>query len=143
MQDNRFDRSIAHAVTCLFREQNRRYGRVVEPFGVSAEQAHLLTLLWTRGPLSMGELGREAALSSGTLSAAIDRMESAGLVTRVKDPEDGRGVRVEAAKWPAAKRERLLGRLLAAEDEMLVDLSERERATLHALLARVLAKLRE
>jgi DNA-binding MarR family transcriptional regulator len=142
MQDNRFDRSIAHAVTCLFREQNRRYGRVVEPFGVSAEQAHLLTLLWTRGPLSMGELGREAALSSGTLSAAIDRMESAGLVSRVKDPEDGRGVRVEAASWNAAKRERLLGKLLAAEEEMLVDLSERERATLHTLLTRVLAKLR-
>jgi MarR family transcriptional regulator, organic hydroperoxide resistance regulator len=142
MQDKRFDRSIAHAVTCLFREQNRRYGRVVEPFGVSAEQAHLLTLLWTGGPLSMGELGREAALSSGTLSAAIDRMEAAGLVARVKDPEDGRGVRVEAASWPASKRERLLGRLLAAEEEMLVDLSERERATLHALLTRVLEKLR-
>ncbi|HEX8794120.1 MAG TPA: MarR family transcriptional regulator [Polyangiaceae bacterium] len=142
MQDNRFDRSIPHAVTCLFREQNRRYGRVVEPFGVSAEQAHLLTLLWTRGPLSMGELGREAALSSGTLSAAIDRMEAAGLVARVKDPEDGRGVRVEAAKWPAAKRERLLGTLLAAEEEMLANLSERERATLHTLLTRVLATFR-
>jgi DNA-binding MarR family transcriptional regulator len=142
MQDNRFDCSIPHAVVCLFREQNRRFGRAVEPFGVSAEQAHLLTLLWTRGPLSMGELGREAALSSGTLSTAIDRMEAAGLVARVKDPEDGRGVRVHAARWPTAKRERLLSTLLATEQDMLAALSERERSTLYALLSRVLVGLR-
>lgn len=141
MQDNRFDASVAHAVTRLFREQNRLYGRVVEPFGVSAEQAHLLTLLWTRGPMSMTELGREAALSSGTLSAAVDRMEAAGLAKRVANPDDARGVRVEGAKWPAAKREKLLSALEDAERDLLGDLSAKERATLHALLARVLEKI--
>ena len=141
MQDNRFAASIPHAVTRLFREQNRLHGRAVEPFGVSAEQAHLLTLLFTRGALSMSELGREAALSSGTLSAAVDRMEAAGLVRRRADPADRRGVLVEPAEWPAGKRERLFAALLAAEDEMLAPLSKRERATLSALLARVLDAL--
>lgn len=138
MQDNRFAASIPHAVVRLFREQNRLHGRAVKPFGVSTEQAHLLMLLWTRGPLSMTQLGREAALSSGTLSAAIDRMETAGLVRRTSNPTDARSVRVEAVAWPAAKRERLYRALLAAEDAMLAPLSSTERKTLNALLARLL-----
>jgi len=142
IQDKRFEASVAHAVTRLFREQNRLYGRAVGSFGMSAEQAHLLTLLWTRGgTMSAGELGAEAALSSGTLSAAIDRMAAAGLVERRPDPADRRGVLVEAARWPAARRERLLATLLAVEDAILASLSERERRTLVRLLTRVLAAL--
>jgi DNA-binding MarR family transcriptional regulator len=139
IQDKRFESSVAHAVTRLFREQNRRYGRVVEPFGVSAEQAHLLALLWTHGgALSMTELGAQTALSSGTLSAAIDRMEAAGLAQRRPDPDDKRGVRVEAARWPAARRERLERALLATEDDILAPLSSRERGALAKLIERVL-----
>lgn len=139
MQDNRLATSVPHAVTRLFREQNRLHGRAVEPFGVSAEQAHLLTLLWTRGPLSMTELGRESALSSGTLSTAIDRMEAARLVRRVPDPTDRRGTRVEAVRWPTARRERLLRTLVVTEDAMLAPLSPRERVILRNLLDRILA----
>ena len=99
--------SISHAVTRLFREQNRLHGRAVQAMGLSTEQAHLLLVLWTRGPMSMKELGKEVALSSGTLSTAIDRMEAADLVRRVPDPNDGRATRVEPASWPAAKRKKL------------------------------------
>ncbi|HZS39876.1 MAG TPA: MarR family transcriptional regulator [Polyangia bacterium] len=142
IQDKRFEASVAHAVTRLFREQNRRYGRVVEPFGVSAEQAHLLALLWAHGgALTMTELGAQTALSSGTLSAAVDRMEAAGLARRLPDPDDKRGVRVEAARWPAARRERLVRALLATEDELLAPLSPRERRALAQLIERVLAGL--
>ena len=140
MQDKRFDRSIAHAVVRLFREQNRATGRTVAPFGVSAEQAHLLMLLFSRGPLTMTELGREAALSSGTLSAAVDRMEAAKLVRRVASGTDRRSVRVEAVPWPAAKRDRLYDALAAMEDELFAPLTKRERAALVEMLERVLAR---
>src|SRR5262245_20445679 len=103
MQDTRFDASIPHAVVRLFREQNRMHGRAMAPFGLSAEQAHLLTLLWTRGPMSMTSLGREAALSSGTLTSAVDRMVTAGLVRRADDPNDKRSVTVAAVEWPKGK----------------------------------------
>jgi len=86
----------------------------------------------------MTALGREAALSSGTLSAAIDRMEKAQLVKRIADPSDGRGVKVTAADWSPAKRKRLFTALLATEDAMLAPLSRHERETLLTLLSRVL-----
>ena len=125
----------------VFREQNRLHGRAVQGFGLSTEQAHLLVVLWTYGPLTMSELGREVALSSGTLSAAIDRMAAAGLVTRAADPADGRVVRVEPAAWPAKRRRALMEALRETEDAILAPLDARERATLEALLLRILAGL--
>jgi DNA-binding MarR family transcriptional regulator len=113
----------------------------VQPLGLSTEQAHLLLVLWTFGPLSMTELGREVALSSGTLTTAIDRMEAAGLVKRVTDPDDRRAVRVEATRWPAVQRQRLVDALLATETTMLAPLSAKERATLLSLLTRILDNL--
>jgi DNA-binding MarR family transcriptional regulator len=133
--------AIPHAVTRVFREQNRLHGRAVQPFGLSTEQAHLLLVLWTYGPLSMTELGREVALSSGTLSAAIDRMEAAGLVRRVADPDDGRALTIEPARWSASKRDKLTTALLETESTLLTPLSTKERATLLDLLTRILEGL--
>jgi DNA-binding MarR family transcriptional regulator len=140
-QDNPLEASISHAVTRLFREQNRLHGRAIQSFGLSTEQAQLLLVLWTFGPMSMTELGREVALSSGTLTTAIDRMEAAGLVKRVSDPDDRRAVRVEAGPWPTGQRQKLLDTLLATEAAMLTPLSAKERTTLLALLTRILDNL--
>jgi DNA-binding MarR family transcriptional regulator len=133
--------ALPHAITRLFREQNRLHGRAVQPFGLSTEQAHLLLVLWTYGSMSMTELGREVALSSGTLSAAIDRMEAAGLVTRVSDPADRRAVRIEPASWTKDQRAKLTNALLATEEEMLASLSAKERTQLYELVTRVLYRL--
>lgn len=137
IQDNPLGQSIPHAITRLFREQNRFHGRAVEKHGVSTEQAHLLVVLFTKGPLSMTDLGREVALSSGTLSAAVDRMEASGLVRRVADPGDRRATRVEPT-WPESNRKALIATLVEAEETVLAPLSVKERATLLSLLERLL-----
>jgi DNA-binding MarR family transcriptional regulator len=133
--------ALPHAITRLFREQNRLHGRALSPFGLSTEQAHLLLVLWELGPLSMTELGREVALSSGTLSAAIDRMEAAGLVTRNADPQDRRSVRVEPTKWPKEQRAKLMEAMLTTQTRMFAPLSRKDQATLYELIARVLDAL--
>src|SRR4051812_33443929 len=119
MQDNPTPAPIAHAITVLFREQNRLFGRAVQSMGLSTEQAHLLLVLWLRGPMSMTELGREVALSSGTLSTAIDRMEAADLVRRLPHPDDRRAVLVEPAAWTAAKKKKLVDAVGGAEEALL------------------------
>lgn len=134
--------AISHAITRLFREQNRLHGRAIQGMGLSTEQAHILLVLWTQGPMTMKDLGKEVALSSGTLSTAIDRMETAGLVKRAADPTDRRVTRVEPANWPAAKRKKLEDALIATEDDILVPLDAAERAIFLAMLERVLATLK-
>jgi DNA-binding MarR family transcriptional regulator len=135
-----FAASIPHAITKLFREQNRLHGRALKRFDLSTEQAHLLVVLWTYGPMTMTELGNEVALSSGTLSTAIDRMASARLVTRVTDLRDRRSVRIEPAPWPKARRAQLMETLRATEESLLAPLSKAERTTLLRLLERLLGR---
>lgn len=44
------------------------------------------------GPITAGELARITGLSTGSVTALIDRLEQAGFVKREKDPEDRRRV---------------------------------------------------
>ncbi|MED4857515.1 MarR family transcriptional regulator [Bacillus atrophaeus] len=44
------------------------------------------------GPMTAGELGKKTGLSTGSVTALIDRLEKAGYVIREKDPNDRRRV---------------------------------------------------
>jgi DNA-binding MarR family transcriptional regulator len=61
--------------------------------------------------MTAGELAAEARLTSGAITAAIDRMERAGYARRVADPEDRRRVLVEPTEKAYATAQELMGRL--------------------------------
>lgn len=50
------------------------------------------------GPLTAGELGKITGLSTGSVTALIDRLEQAGYVRREKDPNDRRRVIIVPVK---------------------------------------------
>ena len=104
---------------------------------MSASQANVLLTLWAQGPLPIGELQAQLALSSSAFTGALDRMEKADLVRRVPSPSDRRSVIVEPVVWSSARRNELLDALLAAEDEFLTALSKTERASLLELLRKI------
>jgi DNA-binding MarR family transcriptional regulator len=137
MQDDRLRRSLGYALVRAFRTVNRKSNRALAPFGLSAEQAHILLVLWLDGPLKIGDLQRELALSSGTLTGAVDRMEQAGLVRRVTDPEDRRVWRVEPAPIDARKRRGIQRALEGIEEDAFAMLGARERKDLLAMLVRI------
>lgn len=58
-------------------------------FPTDLKSADLLNEL---GPLTAGELSEKTGLSSGAVTALIDRLEKAGYAKREKDPEDKRRV---------------------------------------------------
>jgi len=95
---------LPHAVVRFFRMMNREHNRAFQAAGVSAEQAHVLSVLWELGPLTIGELQRLLALSSPTLTGAIDRMEKDRLVKRVRSADDRRAVYVEPIDDPSMQR---------------------------------------
>src|SRR4051812_15436065 len=105
MRDIRLRDSIPNLVSKLFRSIARIHNRALKGFEISAGQAHVLTILWLEGPMSMGELQGSLALKSSTLTGMIDRMEESGLVRRVEEPGDRRAWRVEPAAWPARKKD--------------------------------------
>jgi DNA-binding MarR family transcriptional regulator len=112
MQDDRFRTSLANAVVRLFRHVNRVHNRAFREHGISAEQVHVVRVLAAFGPMTIGQLGQLLALSSGTLTGAIDRLEAQGMVRRTPSPEDKRAFVVEQL-LPARK--------LAALDAVIDD----------------------
>jgi DNA-binding MarR family transcriptional regulator len=87
---------------------------------------------------SPGELARHADLSSGAMTNRLDRLERAGLVRRLPDPDDRRGVQVELTAEGLALWEAAVG--VQAEKEKLIAsaLDEDEKRELNALLRRLM-----
>src|SRR4051794_16833985 len=66
--------------------------------GLKWEEWSVLAILRRAGEpyrLSAGELAQHAAISSGAMTNRLDRLEANGLVRRLRDPSDRRGVLVE------------------------------------------------
>ncbi len=89
--------------------------------------------------LSPGQLLAQTLVTSGTMTNRIDRLEERGLVRRRPDPTDARSVRVQLTAAGRRRVERALEDLAAREDAILGTLDASERATLAALLRRVVA----
>jgi len=100
----------------------------------------VLGALRTAGPpyrRSAGALARILDLTSGAMTNRIDRMEAAGLIRRVPDPDDRRGVQLEITP----KGRQLWGDAVGvqAQKEQLVAsaLTAREKEQLNTLLRRL------
>jgi DNA-binding MarR family transcriptional regulator len=79
--------------------------------GVNRTDGRCLDILEQRGRMTAGELATEARLTSGAITAVIDRMERAGYMRRVADPKDRRRVMVEPTEKAYAVTGELMGRL--------------------------------
>lgn len=89
--------------------------------------------------LSPGRLLRETLVTSGTMTNRVDRLTARGLVERLPDPHDRRGVLVRLTAEGKASVDGAFEALLAAEHVLLADLPERDRTQLASLLRRLMA----
>lgn len=69
---------------------------VAERFGLHTTDLEVLDLIILRKTVSPGELANATGLTSGAVTALIDRLEQRGLVERQPDPHDRRRVSVRA-----------------------------------------------
>lgn len=89
------------ATRALYEAMYRFDGVLAERLGVHRSDVRGLNALET-GPLTPGELGHRLGLTSGAVTALVDRLLGAGLVDRTPDPNDRR--RWQIALRPAAFR---------------------------------------
>ena len=83
-------------------EQLRRMGAqsvlisqaVAERFGLHTTDLECLDLIYLRKNPTAGDLAKATGLTSGAVTALIDRLETAGYVERIADPVDRRRVHV-------------------------------------------------
>lgn len=110
--------------------------------GLNRASFDVLATLRRAGPpyaLSPSELMDWTMVTSGTMTNRIDRLEIAGLVSRTRDPKDGRGSLVQLTEQGHATIEAAVGDHVANQQALVQGLSEAEREALDALLAKWLA----
>jgi DNA-binding MarR family transcriptional regulator len=105
----------------------------------------LSSLRWAGAPYrrSAGELAERSDLSSGAMTNRLDQLEKAGLVRRLRDPDDRRGVLVEPTAKGKKLWEKAIGVQARKEQLIAAALNEREQAQLNTLLRRVMRAFEE
>ena len=104
-----------------------RFGMVQSDFGV-------LEALLHRGPLSAKQLGEKVLLTSGSMTAAVDRLAKRGLVRREDDADDRRACIVQLTAAGRRLIERAFAQHRAEMEEALEGFPVEERRTLLPLL---------
>jgi DNA-binding MarR family transcriptional regulator len=77
--------SANHALTRLYRP-------LLAPLGLTYPQYLVLVALWENDAQKVGDLGKRLDLETNTLTPLLKRMESAGYLTRRRNPEDERSL---------------------------------------------------
>ena len=91
--------------------------------------------------LSPGALLRTAMVTSGAITNRVDRMEAKGLVERLRDPGDRRGVRIHLTSAGLELIDKLMPLHVANERRLLAVLAGDDRDTLADLLRTLAAGL--
>jgi DNA-binding MarR family transcriptional regulator len=125
----------------LSRRFKRSLNDTLGEHGLTFEEWEVLGSLRRAGPpfrRSAGELAERSELSSGAMTNRLDRLEKAGLVKRLADPDDRRGVLVELTKAGQKAWLDSTGAEAAREALIAAVLSDREKEKLNSLLRRLM-----
>lgn len=107
--------------------------------GITPQQFWLLRHLELRCPLNIGVLADMLGVTSSSTTSACKRLEQAGLVTRTRQTDDERVVRVDLTAQGRAQLEQMRQRQRDVVGRLVAVLDPQEQAMLEHLLARVLA----
>jgi DNA-binding MarR family transcriptional regulator len=84
--------------------------------------------------VSAGRLATDLRLSSGAMTNRLDRMEAAGLIRRLPDPNDRRGTLVEPTEAGHRAWDKTVGAQARREAQFSSVLTDAEKKKLHDLL---------
>lgn len=100
--------------------------------GINRTDGRCLDVVDRRGQITAGELAKEVGLTTGAVTAMVDRLETAGLVQRTRDAQDRRKVLIQLtpdAKQIAAE---IYGEMAHATAPFIDAMSDRDLLTLIA-----------
>jgi DNA-binding MarR family transcriptional regulator len=124
----------------------RRVDAALKPFGIGWELLDVLGALLRAGPpfrRTPTALYRACLLSSGAMTNRVDRLERAGLVTRMRDPQDRRGVLVGLTEPGREVVDKAIAACWATQQRLLAALPPADRERLAGLLRTLLLALED
>ncbi len=127
-------RRVSFVIKCRGRD-------ILNEFDITTPQFNALLLLKEYGDMTIGDLGSKMYLASSTATDLIDRMERNGLVTRQRDSNDRRVVRLhmldkghQMIKEVLANRKRYLSTILSQVSAEELDSLKKSLQSLYVLM---------
>jgi DNA-binding MarR family transcriptional regulator len=146
-RDPRVDASplevVGRLLVCAFHLE-RAIAAALQPFGLSFGDFDVLNTLRRRGDdqgAKPGELARSSLITSGAMTSRLDRLERARLIERRPDPTDRRGVLVRLTEQGERLAEESLNAVIAADEDFLEPLSQRQRDSVASALRQLLLRV--
>ena len=133
---------VLSRISRLARHLDRERRSAFAAHDLESWEFDVLSALRRSGPpyrLSPGRRLRETLVTSGTMTNRVDRLASRGLVERLPDPHDRRGVLVRLTQEGKACVDGAFEALLDAERAFLAGLPDKDRSRLAALLRTLLS----
>ncbi|WP_296658230.1 MarR family winged helix-turn-helix transcriptional regulator [Paraburkholderia sp.] len=113
--------------------------RTVAELGVTSQQASVLFMVASGKCVLAAELAREYGIDASAVTRLVDRLETRGLLKRVRSSEDRRAVRLALTPEGQAIARRMPAMFTSISECMLSGLSPEEVGFLKSMLRRVLA----
>ncbi|WP_206999912.1 MarR family winged helix-turn-helix transcriptional regulator [Trinickia mobilis] len=132
---------VTHSLLRLSTAMRSQAWEWAEGAGLTPTQGEILVLLMQRkGPMRLGEIARETALTAATTSDAVSTLETKGLVEKRRALDDGRAlaVRLTARGRTAAKRALQWPDFLS---EAIGTLRDEEQAVFYRTLLKMIRQL--
>lgn len=110
----------------------------MDSIGMHRAQAILLCTVCLAEGLTQSEIATQLAVQGATVTSMLQRMEEAGLVTRQRDPNDNRLVRVYATDTGRIKEKEIHARFQEFETVLFRNIPTNQRTLLRQLMGQLL-----
>lgn len=112
------------------------YTPLLKPLGITYTQYIVLLVLWEKDGQTVGAIGDLLHLDNGTLTPLLKKMETEGIVTRLRSKEDERRVTIQLTeKGKALKKQ---AEDIPAKIGACIHLNQEDARSLYRILYQIL-----
>lgn len=106
--------------------------------GMHRAQAKVLCRLYVQDGMTQSEIGKQLSVQGATVTNMLQRMEETGLITRRRDPDDNRLVRVYLSEAGRENELTITEQFLKLESTVFLGIDEGDRALFRQVLRQML-----
>jgi MarR family transcriptional regulator, organic hydroperoxide resistance regulator len=113
----------------------------MDQIGMHRAQATLLCRLFDHDGMTQSEIAEQLSVQGATVTNMLQRMDEAGLVTRRRDPEDNRLVRVYLTGTGRRQERAITEQFMKVEEAIFDGLGPQDRTVLRRVLKQMLRNM--
>jgi len=132
------EESVGYLMRRILHSASQEVERELEPTGLTNAQWVPLLKLYMGSASTVAELARECQLDAGGMTRLLDRLETKGLLRRVRSSDDRRVVNLELTEPGRAAAKRIPAVLCGVQNAHMRGFTVEEWKLLRTLLGRIL-----